>query len=585
MLPPLLKEQGLLAAIKTELAGFLKKILPLKAEEIGAGLEQPRRQEHGHLALPIFALAKKLEVKPQNEAQHLSHKINQNLPAFLKPCSALSGFVNFQFQETYIQKKLELLFLKKQLACFSYKKKEHWLMDFASPNVAKRMNIGHLRATVLGQALANLAKTFGLKVTALNHLGDWGSQFGKLLWAYQKWGKEYDFKNQAFSSLIELYVRFHQEAEGDEKNLQEARDLFQQLEAGDLKLKKLWECFVRLSLENYEPYWKILNVQHDLVQGESFYIDFLDDLKNRLREKNLLKKSEGAELVFLNEDSGQKSGQGYSQGLAPCLISKRDGASTYASRDLASLIYRFEHLAVDKNIYITGSDQKLHFKQIFQVAGQLNPKWQAYSLHLNFGMYRFKGKGKMSSRQGQAVYLKDILNQAFQRVKKIIEERNPGLKNKQKIAWQVGVGALIFNDLMNDRVKDVDFDWSKVLDFEGQSGPFVQYSLVRSQSLLKKFKGEWPKGFSKPLESAEEKQLAWHLLCFETAVFQSFKNFKPHILARYLLDLAKEFNRFYTAQKILGQPRESDLLILTEMSRRTLSKGLKILNIPRPEAM
>lgn len=571
---PSLGKHNLLAAIKKELAAFLEAELPLTEEEILSLLEQPRHLEHGHLAIPLFSYAKKNKNSPQEQARNFSEQINKSLPPFLKQCNALSAFINFQFQDDYLQKKLENFNSKKQLAYLPQQEsKEHWLVDFASPNVAKYMNIGHLRAAVVGQALVNLARSFGFKVTALNHLGDWGSQFGKLLWAYKKWGKEYDFKNQAFSSLVELYVRFHKTAESDEKNLQEARDLFQKLEEGDPELKKLWSHFVDLSLKKYEEYWRILDVKHDLVQGESFYTKFIGDLKNRLKAKNLLEKSEGAEVVFLEE------------GSPPCLISKRDGASTYAARDLCSMIYRFENLKSDKNIYITASDQNLHFKQIFQVAGKMNPQWKEKSIHLSFGMYCFKGEGKMSSRQGQAVYLQDILEQAVQRVGKIIEERNPDLENKKEICEQVGVGALIFNDLMNDCIKDVDFEWSKVLDFDGRSGPFVQYSLVRSLSLLNKFKNNLPAKFSAAFEHLEEKHLAWRLICFEEAVFQSFKHFKPHVLARYLLDLAKGFNRFYASQKILGHPRQKDLLLLTKMTNRVLWRGLEILNVPRPEAM
>ncbi len=685
-----IKKLCLLGEIKKELAVFLKTSCPLTEEEILSVLERPRHPDHGHLALPLFFLAKQKKTSPQELAKSFSRQINKNLSPILKSCKAWAGFVNFEFQEKYLQNKLESLIPQQQLANFSQRGagQEHWLVDFASPNVAKHINIGHLRAGALGQALVNLARAFGIHVTAVNHLGDWGSQFGKLLWAYKKWGKEYDFKGQAFASLAELYVRFHKEAEEDEKNLQEARDLFQKLEEGDPELTKLWSYFVQLSLKNYEKYWAALNIKHDLIQGESFYaglagscredfplgqrggsdqeesfyaglaashsgdfplgrqsgggsdqgqnesssqkpysdlapgktLSFLDDLKSRLKEKNLLTKSDGAQVVFLNEESGgetarpdneagggkkpgagpqqslarsrtdneaaggKKPGAGLNQSLAPCLIFKRDGASTYSARDLASLIYRFEKLKADKNIYITGSDQILHFKQIFQVAGKLNPEWREKSLHLNFGMYRFKG-GKMSTRQGHAVYLKDILDQAVQRVENIIDERNPDLPNKKKICEQVGVGALVFNDLMNDRIKDVDFEWSKILDFDGQSGPFVQYSLVRAQSLLRKFSGSLPKSFSHPFETQEEKQLAWRLIGFDDAVFQSFNRFKPHILARYLLRLAKEFNRFYVSQKILGQPREADLLLLADLSRRALMRGMEILNVPRPPAM
>ena len=567
------QEQGALFFIKKELAEFLKNFISLEKEEIIHLLEQPRQSEHGHLALPLFSLAKTKKLPPQKIAQDFSAKINQKLPGFLKSCSSLTGFVNFQFQEDYLQKYLENLISKTPLACWTNNQTEHWLMDFASPNVAKHMNIGHLRATVLGQALVNITRAFGVKITSLNHLGDWGSQFGKLLWAYKKWGKEYDFKTKAFESLVALYVRFHKTAESDENNLQSARELFQKLEGGDEELKKLWERFVQLSLKNYDKYFKILNIKHDLILGESFYISFLENLKHRLKEKNLLEKSEGAEVVFLEKEH------------PPCLIFKRDGASTYSARDLTSLIYRFEELKADKNIYITGSDQALHFRQLFQVAGKINPHWKDKNLYLSFGMYRFKGEGKMSSRQGQAVYLKDVLEEAIARVEKIITERNPDLKDKKEIAREVGIGALIFNDLMNDRVKDVDFEWSKVLDFEGRSGPFVQYSLVRARSLLRKVDEKIKKQFSLPFEQEEEQILAWRLICFEEAVFQSFKKFKPHILARYLLDLAKEFNRFYTGQKVVGHKRELDLALLTYITSLTLDRGLEILNVPRPKAM
>ncbi|MDE0092474.1 MAG: arginine--tRNA ligase, partial [Oligoflexia bacterium] len=348
--------------------------------------------------------------------------------------------------------------------------------------------------------------------------------------------------------------------------------IFQQLEQGDEDLRKLWQRFVSLSLKNYDIYWRLLNVRHDLVLGESFYIKFMNDLKSRLKEKQLLQTSEGAEVVFLDVSS------------APCLIFKRDGASTYSARDLSSLIYRFETLKANQNIYITGSDQNLHFKQIFEVAGKLNPQWESKNLHLSFGMYRFKGEGKMSSRQGQAVYLKDILDQAIKRVRKIIEERNPTLREKEIVSKQVAVGAVVFNDLVQDRIKDVDFEWRKLLDFNGDTGPFVQYSLVRSGSLLKKAKPIRSNKFMSSFEP-EEESLAWKLLSFESVCFQSLQKFKPHILARYLLDLSKEFNRFYNQRRIIGHDRETDRLLLTQMTYRILSRGLEVLNIPRPQAM
>ena len=458
------------------------------------------------------------------------------------------------------------------MASFDNPNPEHWIIDFASPNVAKYMNIGHLRATVIGQALANLSRQFGYKVTTLNHLGDWGSQFGKLLWAYQKWNKEYDFEHKPFETLVKLYVRFHKEAEQDPEKLKQATNLFQKLEAGDSSLEKLWKTFVDLSLKNYDQYWKYLNVKHDLVLGESFYRKFTEDLKSRLKKINLLEKSEGAEVVFLKD-------------MPPCIVVKSDGASTYGARDLSSAIYRFETLKADKNIYITGTDQKLHFKQVFQTLKKMKLHWSENCLHLSFGMYRFKGEGKMSTRKGQAIYLKDVFHQSIEKVLKIIEERRPQLENKNKIAEQVGIGAVVFNDLINDRIKDVDFDWNKVLDFEGNSGPFVQYTYVRCLSLLKKAKGSPKEKFSKTFPMGKEINLMWLLLIFEEAVFQSFKHFKPHILARYLIDLSREFNSFYASEHILDSENRDDLILLVDTVSRVLHKGLSILNVPTPLEM
>ena len=426
------EEQGSLAEIKAHLADFLKDHLYSGAEKKNAPsdkaqsplppsngiplkslLEQPRAGAFGHLALPVFRLPRPPGESPQSLAKAFEKKITSSsgLPHFLKSARAEGGFVNFIFTENFLSSRLARLLSKKKLGFFEgARPAKHYVMDFASPNVAKRINAGHLRAAAQGQALVNLARRFGCHVTALNHLGDWGSQVGKLLWAWKAWGHEYDFEKEPFESLASLYTRFYREAESDPEKLKQAVSLFQKLEAGDPDLKKIWRRFADLSLEDYGRYWKILNIRHDKVIGESFYTDFLSGLKSRLRAKGLLKKSDGAEVVFL------KSGP-------PCLVTKSDGASTYGARDLCSAIYRFEKLGADQLIYIAGSDQKLHFRQIFEVLEKLSPAWRGRSLHLSFGMYRFKGLGKMSSRRGQAVYLKDLLSQAAERVEKIISAR------------------------------------------------------------------------------------------------------------------------------------------------------------------
>lgn len=567
-----INNQGTLAKIKKKLALSILSSLPWAEEEIINQLEQPLNKDHGHLALPLFPLAKVKKQNPSVLAKELAQKIKtQNLP-FLKDIQPLSGFVNFYFTSSFLQTELEQLLQQKDLINCKTSDSKPWVIDFASPNVAKYMNVGHLRASVIGQALVNFCRQWGNKVTSLNHLGDWGSQFGKLLWAYKNWHKEYDFKAEPFETLVKLYVRFYQEAEKDPQKLKEATDLFKKLEQGDSELEKIWKTFIDLSLKNYEQHWHDLNIKHDMVLGESFYKDHIHGLITRLKKKNILEESDGAQVVFLED-------------MPPCLIVKSDGASTYAARDLCSIFYRFEKLKAAKNIYVTGADQNLHFKQIFQTLKKIDPSLSENCLHLPFGMYRFKGKGKMSTRQGQAIYLKDVIGQAVERVKKIIEERRPELENKNTIAHQVGVGAVVFNDLMNDRTKDVDFDWDKVLDFEGRSGPFVQYTHVRCLSLLKKTDSPIQKTFSQKDLSEQEINLVWLLLNFEEAFVQALKHFKPHILARYLLNLSKEFNRFYASQNVLNSPKKQDLILLVDTVRRTLHKGLTLLNIPLPPSM
>ena len=565
---------GIFYRIKKELSLELAPLLNLKAQDIEKLLEKPKEETLGHLALPVFSYCRDFKKSPVSLSSEWLAKIKKEKLEFIEEIEAISGFINFRFCSFFLQKKLIQLFANSdqtKMSSFPFGKNQKWVVDFASPNVAKNMNVGHLRAGLIGQVIVNLARHFGFQVTAINHLGDWGTQFGKLLWAYKKWHKDSDFKNQNLSvdTLANLYVRFHKEETSE--SLREAAELFYRMEKGDKELLFLWKKIVHLSLKEYEFYWKKINIKHDLILGESFYRDLLPDLKTRLKEKNLLQKSQGAEVVFLNEEE------------PPCLIEKSDGASTYGARDLCSAIYRHENLKADRLIYITGSEQKLHFRQIFKTLEKMG--FPLPCLHLTFGMYRFKGQGKLSTRKGQTVYLKDVLKESFLRVEKIIENRNLLLKDKKLIAEQVGTGAVIFHDLMTDRSKDVDFEWERVLDFDGRSGPFVQYTHVRCMSLLKKYGRQTPKTFSEDSLSEEEKKLTWWLLYFEEAVYQSFVKFKPHILAGYLLDLSKEFNRFYASEKILNSKGEQNKILLTDMTRKSLKTGLSLLNMPLPEAM
>jgi len=539
-------------------------------------LEKPKNKEHGHLSLPVFRLSKELKKAPPLIAKDLSEKIKALGLKELNDVKPMSGFINFSWSADFLNKVLKEFVLESKNIGFSNRfEGKKMIIDYCSPNVAKPMHVGHLRATVIGQALRNLAESQGYEVIGLNHLGDWGVQYGKLAWAYEKWGSEYDFENKAFESLYALYVRFHKEADDHPEYEEEGAKTFKRLEDGDEGLKKLWKKFIDISLTEYDKTLARLNVKHDLVRGESFYSDRLDSVVEELKEKKLLTLSDGAWVVDIGEDR------------PPCLITKSDGASLYATRDLASALYRMEELECDVNLYVVGQEQKLHFSQVFSVLEKMNYEWAKDCHHIAFGMYRFKNQGKMSSRKGQVISLDDVLNQAVSMVKERIEEKNPGLENKDKISEIVGVGAVVFNDLLNDRVKDVEFDWDKLTDFEGDSGPYIQYSAVRSKSLIRKSEKENFKPVA-DLTEASEIRLITTILEYEAVLSLSFDNFKPNYLATYLLELSKAFSNFYNSCPILSLEDEAlkqTRLYLVESYLRVLTSGLGVLNVQVPEQM
>lgn len=576
----------MLYRVLDELAHNIEDCIDLTYEEILDSFEKPKKREHGHLALPVFRLAKKMRKAPPQIAQEVADKITeQNIPAILS-VSPLSGFINFYFKTEYLQKQLSEFLSEKKLGFSTTGQGKKLIIDYSSPNVAKPMHVGHLRATVIGQALRNLAETQGYEVIGLNHLGDWGVQFGKLAWAYQKWGEEYDFENDAFESLFALYVRFHKEVKQHPEYEKEGAAAFKKLEEGDVELKSLWEKFIAISMEEYNKSWNRLGVKHDLVRGESFYSDRLDHVVNLLKDKSLLEESDGAEVVFLGKDE------------PPCLIRKSDGASLYATRDLASALYRMEELNCDLNVYVTGVEQKLHFKQIFGVLDKMGYEWSKDCHHITFGMYRFKklkeGQSKkMSSREGEVIRLEDVLNETREHLVNKITEINPGLKNKDEVCEKVAVGAVVFNDLLNDRVKDVEFDWDKITDFTGDSGPYVQYSVVRCRSILEKAKTQFDLTvdqikFEADLIEPQEVQLMVSLLDYQSVLKLSFETFKPNYLASYLLEVARSFSSFYSHCSVLNAKSPElrmSRLSLVFATIQVLECGLQVLNIDSPKEM
>jgi arginyl-tRNA synthetase len=570
----------MLTKVRHEAAEFLAPILALSSAEIERAMEVPKKLEHGHLAYPVFALAKTLRKAPPAIATELAAQISEKkvgLPQLLS-VTPVGGYLNFTFSAEYLQKIL-LSAVQNQgenLGHSDLGRGKTVVIDYSSPNVAKPMHVGHLRATAIGQAIRNLCETQGYKVIGLNHLGDWGVQFGKLAWAFQEWGADYDFEQRPFQSLFDMYVRFHASEEQNPDLSEKGSFVFRQLEKNDPEITKIWKKFVAISMVEYQRLWDLLGVKHDLVRGESFYNDRLKAVEKLLEDKSLLVESQGAMVVNLGDE------------MPPCLIRKSDGASLYATRDLASAIYRHDELKADVSLYVVGADQTLHFKQVFKVLDLMGYSWWQSCHHVSFGMYRFK-EGQMSTRKGRVVFLEDVLDKAVAMVEKIIEAKNPALPNRELVARQVGIGAILFNDLLNDRVKNVDFDWDRVLDFEGDSGPHIQYCHVRCVSLLQKYGKSVPTSFATELQEAEERELLRTLLNYQDVLLAAASIYKPNILAQYLLDVTASFNHFYNKHRILGAPageaQEADRILLVSLTQAILKSGLKVLNIQAPLAM
>lgn len=569
----------MLTAIKEKIVADIAQVTSMSEGEILPLLEVPKSLDHGHLAMPVFFLAKQWRKAPPLIAKELAEKLAEKKNPLVEKIEPVSGFINFHFKPDQFQEILMQAVLGQgaDLGHSQLGAGKTMIIDFSSPNVAKPMSIGHLRATVIGQAILNLAKTQGYKVIGLNHLGDWGVQFGKLAWAYQNWGQDYDFEKQPFESLFKIYVRFHEEAEKDDTLNANGSLVFKKLEEGDPDVTAIWKRFVEISMKEYGRLWSLLGAKHDLVRGESFYNDRLKPTEKLLEEKGLLEESEGAMVVRLDEDK-----------LPPCLIRKSDGASLYATRDIASALFRMEELKADLNLYVVGEDQTLHFRQVFRVLDKMGYAWAKDCHHISFGMYRFK-EGRMSTRKGNVIFLEDVLAKAIEMMRGLVEEKNPSLSAEEKdtIARQVGIGAVIFNDLANDRVKNVDFDWDRVLSFEGDSGPYVQYMNVRCLSVLRKYGKEIPKAMPAVLDSQWEKELIRQLMCFEDVLSGAFRSFKPHAVAGYLLEVCQAFSQFYHHCRVLGgeEDLEKSRIALVYCTQKVLEKGLNVLSIEAPEVM
>jgi len=564
---------------KKEIAIMVAKATNLNKDELETYIEVPKDTSMGDYAFPCFRLAKELRKAPPVIASEIKENLEVD-EKLIKKVEIVGGYLNFYINNTaFIEEVLQNFDVKKEnYGTSKIGEGKNIVIDYSSPNIAKPFHIGHLRSTVIGGALYNIYKFLGYNVTGVNHLGDYGTQFGKLIEGYKRWGEEYDVESNPIDELTKIYIRINELCKEDENVLEACRNNFKKLEDGDEYCTEIWTRFRELSLKEFQRVYDLLGSKFDSWNGEAFYSDKMAEVVGKLETTGKLVESEGARIIDLGEN------------IAPCIIGKTNGSTTYATRDLAAILYRARNYDFDKALYVTSYEQVLHFKQVFEVAKllDLDEKYTNGLIHVPFGMVRLK-EGKMSTREGNIIKLEDLLNEAISRAGKVIEEKNPELENKEDVAKKVGIGAVIFNDLSNGRIKDEIFDWDTMLNFQGETGPYVQYIYVRTKSVLEKA-GYMPKiedvNFTKisDKESFETVKLIYK---FEDVLKEVTEKNEPSILSRYLIDLSQSFSSFYNANKIIIEDKELQdaRLYLTYSVGTVLKTGAKLLGIEMPDRM
>jgi arginyl-tRNA synthetase len=563
--------------IKTKIAKKLAgSIEQLSWTEIMDNLEYPPEMHMGDLALPCFKLSRVMRKSPMAIADSLVDSLDIDV---VERCESKSGYLNIFIKKEYlVNNVLKTIVEKKEETGKSneYAGKTVCL-DYSAPNIAKPFHIGHLRSTVIGHAIRRLHEFRGYKCVGINHLGDWGTQFGKLIVAYKKWSSKKAVEEKGTEELVRIYVKFHEEAEKDPSLNDLARQWFARLENKDEDAMELWKWFKKISLIDIEKTYKVLDITFDSYAGESFYYDKTQPIVERLKERNLLIESDGAMIVNLEEYN-----------MPPCLIVKSDGASLYASRDIAAAIYRKETYDFDKCIYVTATAQDLHFRQWFKVVELMGYEWAKNLIHVGFGMVSMGG-AKLATREGNIVYLEDLFSEASKRVLDIINEKNPDMGDKEKKAQDIGVGAVVFSDLSNNRIKDIDFSWEEALNFDGSTGPYVQYTYARACSVLRKSELSEKDINMKDIKpehmtNDDEFTLLKTLSLFNEKIDQALRDLEPSCISRYLIDVCMDFNKFYNAHSILGaEDNKKFRILLTAAVKYVLANGLFIIGLKRTE--
>lgn len=563
-------------AYKKHLAQSISPLLDgIDEKLIESYLEYPPNEDMGDISLPCFKLSKQLRQAPQAIAESIKKQLNGS---FIDKVEAVSGYLNIYLnREAVVATTISQILSQKELyGSQPIGTGQTVVIDFSSPNIAKPFHIGHLRSTVIGRALYNIHQFLGYKVVGINHLGDWGTQFGKLIVAYKKWGNKERIEEHAIDELLALYVKFHEEADDAPQLEDEARAWFTKIERGNEEALALWKWFVDISLKEFDKLYKLLNVQFDYFTGESFYNDQLQATIALLEEKGLLVEDDGAKIVRLEEYD-----------MAPALMLKKDGSSLYHTRDVAAALYRKNTFQFDKALYVTDYAQTLHFKQWFKVIELMGYDWASTLIHVPFGRVSLEGAG-LSTRKGNVLKLEELLQHAIDKVLMIINNKNPDLDNKEEVAKQIGVGAVIFNDLSHGRIKDIDFSWDTALNFDGETGPYVQYTYARACSVVVKANisdHNEPVTIDEAVLSDTAYRLIKQLSLFSERVEQSMEKLEPSIISRYLVELAQAFNRFYHDNMILVEDAQirAARLAIVKSTIQTLKNGLSLIGLAAPE--
>ncbi len=561
---------------KLEIAYLLQQVTGVQQQEIVNAIEMPPNKHMGDFAYPCFKLAKQFKKAPALIAQELSEKIVK--PDFIEEIKVQNAYINFFVSKSvYVKEVLEqVLCQNEKYGNSTVGEGKTIVIDYSSPNIAKPFHVGHLRSTVIGNALYQIFETLGYHCEGVNHLGDWGTQFGKLIVAYQKWGSKEAVEQYGIQELMRIYVKFHDEAEKDAALEDEARSWFVKMQNGEQEALSLWKWFYNISIKEFDRVYDMLGVHFDAYTGESFYNDKMAAVVEELEQKNLLKQSEGAMIVDLEEEK-----------MPPCLIIRKDGGTLYATRDITAALYRKNTYHFDKCIYLTALDQNLHFSQWFTVIKKMGYDWWKDLIHVPFGLVSLDS-GKLSTRHGNVVLMEELLNQAILETQKIIEQKNPDLPNKKEIAQQVGIGAVIFNDLYNSRIKDVVFSWERMLNFDGETGPYVQYTHARACSILRKGECSLAQNidYSKLTDDASM-EVCKLLEQFPKKIQEAADKLEPFIVTRQLVSLSQAFNKFYHDNVILTSEEQTKQarIALVIAVKTVLKKGLALLGIKAPEQM